>query len=152
MTSLSNKFTRNTLITSFEEWQYFTGITAVGENYFQVCSNLKFLTPPPTLTSLATYAIYQTSSLDHIVFPSSVTNLRNGVAQAPRLRWVIVLATNPPSVNSGAFGSTGNCKIYVPDESLTSYKSSWTNHTSRLKSLKDFPTDFPDDAEELGLV
>lgn len=151
VTSLQSKFTRNTLITSFNEWKFFIKNTAVNENYFQACSNLKYLTPPPSLIAIATYAIYQTN-LDHIVFPQTVTNLRNGAAHAPRMRWVIVLATTPPSLNNGGFSSTNNCKIYVPDASLASYKSTWTNHTSRLKSLNDFSNDFPEDAEELGIV
>lgn len=81
VTSIGAKFKGNTEITSFEELEYFTGLTEVsGNGYdggaFQGCSNLEKVVLPNTITSIKYAAFRDTAKLDMII-PSSVTNIEN---------------------------------------------------------------------------
>ncbi|MFZ2756302.1 MAG: hypothetical protein WAY93_05495, partial [Atopobiaceae bacterium] len=61
------------------------------------------------------------------------------------LQYVVCNATTPPTITSNTFTSSNNCKIYVPDDSVASYKAAtnWSTYASRIFSLTQFAIDFP---------
>ena len=101
VTSLGVVFKGDTTITSFEELQYFTGLSAISANAFRNCSNLTgtlyipnsvtsigdyafsncgftgSLTIPNSVTTIASYAFQNCSGLNSITLPNSVTSIRN---------------------------------------------------------------------------
>lgn len=99
------------------------GITSVGYNAFRDCDSLTDVTIPNTATSIETYAFM------------GCTNLES----------VTVLRTQPPTLYEDAFRNTNNqFLIYVPDESLTAYKtaSQWSNYSSRIFGI--LASQYPD--------
>lgn len=123
----------------FNELQYFTGLTAIGDNAFSGCVNLSAITLPPTITSIGNYAFGYSvdnqgypvpcSSLQSIVIPPSVTTIGAYAFSQSGLTEVIL----PPSVTSIgtlAFGDCDNLEyVYLP-ASVTSIEGNAFTGTS----------------------
>ena len=77
VTSIVTVFRSNTTITSFDELQYFTGLTAIEDFAFASCNNLKSVTIPNSVTSLGHSAFEGCSSLASVDLPGSVTTIEN---------------------------------------------------------------------------
>ena len=76
VSDLGGAFQYNENITSFDELQYFTGLTAIGNGAFNGCSNLTSVILPESITSIGNYAFYACSSLTgNLVIPNSVTTI-----------------------------------------------------------------------------
>lgn len=54
---------------------------------------------------------------------------------------IIILATIPFSLSSGALNETKNCPIYVPDEAVDAYKTAtnWAAYADRIKPISEKP-------------
>ena len=75
VTDLGVVFKQNYSITSFDELQYFTGLTSIGEKAFAWCHGLTSIVIPSTVTSLGFEAFYDCRSLLSITIPASVTTI-----------------------------------------------------------------------------
>ncbi len=75
VTDLGTVFTSNTNITSFDELQYFTGLTSIGGSAFWYCSGLTGVTIPNSVTSIGSSAFSGCSSLTSVTIPNSVTSI-----------------------------------------------------------------------------
>lgn len=62
-----------TNITSFDELQYFSGLTEIPESLFEQCGSLSSVTMPSTITDIGDYAFDSCSGLTSITIPNSVT-------------------------------------------------------------------------------
>lgn len=97
------------------------------------CSNLRIVKLPSTLTQVDALFITRCASLQALV----------------------MLATTPPTVNYrgendtflGGTTTNQNLKIYVPDESVSLYKTEkgWRDRASNIFPMSQFATDFPND-------
>ena len=67
VTSLGDVFMGNSEITSFDELQYFTGLTTIPDNAFYGCGSLKSIRLPKSLTSIGEYAFEDCTSLETVV-------------------------------------------------------------------------------------
>ena len=85
-------------------------ITSFGSNVFDGCTRLSSITIGSGITSIGDYALRDCSGLTRIT----------------------VNATTPPTLGSNALDNTNNCPIYVPCESVASYKLAWSNYSSRI--------------------
>ena len=79
VSDLGLAFTGNTNITSFDELQYFVGLTSIGESAFSGCSGLTSLMIPNTVTSIGNQAFLRCSSMTNISIPNSVTTIGSDV-------------------------------------------------------------------------
>ena len=79
VTSIGTVFSEEWEITSFDELQYFTGLTAIDDNAFAGCDGLTSITLPNTVTSLGTYAFSGCDGLTSFIIPSSVMTLNDAV-------------------------------------------------------------------------
>ena len=75
VTDLGYAFRYNTDITSFDELQYFTGLSSIGSDAFRGCSGLTLITLPDSLTNIGTAAFQDCSGLTSITIPTSITSL-----------------------------------------------------------------------------
>lgn len=75
VTDIGTVFKQNTSIKSFDELQYFTGLTSLGSSAFSDCSGLTSITIPNSVTSIGSNAFSCCSSLTNITIPSSVTSI-----------------------------------------------------------------------------
>ena len=72
--NIGTAFKNNSQITSFDELQYFTGLTSIGDNTFMYCTKLQSVVLPNSLESLGGAFCY-CSSLKSIFIPSLVTSI-----------------------------------------------------------------------------
>ena len=73
--NLGRVFSNNTEITSFNELQYFTGLTIIGNDAFRECSGLSSVPIPNSVTSIGNYAFYGCSALTSVTIPNLVTSI-----------------------------------------------------------------------------
>jgi hypothetical protein len=75
VTELGEVFKGNTEITSFDELQYFTGLTTIGNDAFRDCSGLTSVTIPNSVTSIGEWSFMGCIGLTSIVIPANVTSI-----------------------------------------------------------------------------
>ncbi len=92
VTKLEGVFKNNTEITSFDEMQYFTGLSVITEQAFYDCSNLTSITIPNCVTSIGSNAFNGCSSLTDVT-----------------VSW-----TTPLAISSSTFSNRANATLYVP--------------------------------------
>ncbi len=154
-------FAENTTITSFDEFQYFTGLTRLnyeeeGDDYFGTfyrCTNLSSIVLPPTLKTISVASFRECTSLSEITIPASVTNIQAlAFLGCPQLD-VIMESETPCTLSKDSHGTydhpysfgflTGMVQtIYVPtEECLDTYKNAtwWTSYKWKMKWIGDAP-------------
>ena len=77
VTDLGSVFKQNTTIMSFDELQYFTGLTAIGASAFLGCSSLINICIPNSVTTIGSSVFEGCISLTSVNIPCSVTTLEN---------------------------------------------------------------------------
>ena len=75
VTNLGQVFNNNSEITSFDELQYFTGLTNVGASAFDHCTGLLSVVLPETITKISNYAFWCCGQLTSINFPDGLTEI-----------------------------------------------------------------------------
>ena len=108
VTDLGIVFKNNTAITSFNELQYFTGLTSIGNNTFNSCNGLTSITIPNSVTSIGNSAFIYCSGLTSITIPNSVTSIENyAFFSCSGLTSIVVEEGN------GNYDSRGNCNAII---------------------------------------
>ena len=107
VTSLANKFNYNKEITSFDELQYFTGLSSIGRDFYG-CKNLRSVTLPTSLTSISTAAFSSCESLRKIHIPEKVNSIGfNPFSSCTNLEEMTVATNNP------YFDSRNGCNAII---------------------------------------
>ena len=75
ITDLGESFINNGLIETFEEFQYFTGVTEIESGAFNGCTSLTSITLPESVTSLGAFCFNYCPSLTSINIPEGITSL-----------------------------------------------------------------------------
>ena len=74
VTSLGNAFKSSSEITSFNELQYFTGLTEIGENAFNG-SSLVSVSLPNSLNTIGVQAFYNCNKLEDVTLPEGLNSI-----------------------------------------------------------------------------
>lgn len=115
------------------------GVTSIGSYAFSYCSSLSSVTIPSSVTSIGGYAFRNCSSLLSVTIPNSVTNIgARAFRNCTSLSSMTIYATTPPTLdNTNALQNTNDCPIYVPSESVETYKaaSGWSTYASRIQAI-----------------
>jgi hypothetical protein len=132
-----------------------TNLISIDGSAFHSSGFSKAVVLPEGLTTIGGSAFNSVNAafIYSIVLPSTITSLGTYSLYAKNAKYYVCKATTPPSISTYTFQSTGS--IYVPDESVSAYKTAetWaTRYSNRIKSFTEFIAAFPEDAEELGLV
>ena len=101
VTDLGAVFMQNETITSFDELQYFTGLTSIGYYEFRYCSGLTSVTIPINVTSIGNCAFQYCTGL------TSVT----------------VEMETPLTIGSNSFSNRANATLYVPTGCKAAYEA-----------------------------
>lgn len=91
------------------------------------------------VTSIKRYAFPYSDNLLYITIPSSVSRIgQQSFRSCPMIVSITIKATTPPTLeNANAFTDTGSGPIYVPAESVDTYKSAsnWSSLASRIQAI-----------------
>lgn len=74
--------------------------------------------------------------LRDLTIPKSVTSIGNNAFDSRWIRNLIFESYIPPSITS-LVGTNGSINIYVPDEAVDTYKSTWNNLSSRIYGISE---------------
>ena len=119
VTDLGQVFMDNGDIHTFDELQYFTGLTFIGENAFSYCG-LTSVVLPNTVTEIRGGAFYACGGLLSITFSASLTSIGYASFYASGLLSISI----PASVtNINGFGANGNLESIIVEEGNTVYDS-----------------------------
>ena len=115
VTSLRGEFTSNTQITSFNELQYFTGLTSINFYSFKDCSNLTSVVIPESVLSIAEHAFYGCNSLTSVTIPNSVTYIGPLAFISCSSLTSITIPNSVSRIDYQAFQGTGLTSIRIPN-------------------------------------
>lgn len=113
--------------------------TKIGDSSFYRCSGLTSVTILDSVTSIGTSAFYNCSSLTSVTIPSSVTSIEaNAFYNCRNLTNITIEATTPPTIKFSTLDNGNDCPIYVPSESVETYKAAeyWSNYASRIQAIQ----------------
>lgn len=134
VTSLGTVFNRKDNISSFNELQYFTGLTAIDDEAFEYCGGLSSVIIPPNVNRIGERAFASC----HL---TSVT-ISNGVKTIGREAFVgctnmtsITIPSSVTSIEQSAFYASGLTSIEIPS-SLTSIEDYTFRECFSLTSVK----------------
>ena len=135
VTSLGVVFKGNTEITSFNELQYFTGLTEIPRQAFMSCSNLTSVVIPDNITQIGYSAFDDCYALASINLPSTITNIDGAAFSDCRSLTSITLPEGIPSIGDWFFDNcTGLTEIVIPS-SVTSIGQNAFSGCSGLTSV-----------------
>lgn len=126
-------------ISSFNELQYFTRLTQIYVRAFYNSSITETIVPNG-VTKLSTECFRLCSSLKTLVLPASLTAIENyAFHQIPAMKDVLIYATTPPEMIGTNSFPNGLTAIHVPASSVNTYKSAswWSNYASRIYAIQE---------------
>ena len=104
----------NTEITSFDELQYFTGLTSIEENAFMFCNSLTSVTLPNAVTSIGSYAFAYCISLTSVSLPNSLTTIGDFAFTNATSLSTIELPLSLMDIGMMAFDNCGLVSVVIP--------------------------------------
>jgi len=90
-------------------------VTAIGDNAFMGCSNLRGVTFPATLTSIGQYAFKECTGIASVVIPSTLTDLGDGAFLWCTSLAEVTLPDNLTRIGKGMFEGAAFTEIELPN-------------------------------------
>ena len=113
-------------------------LTTAEYKVFYDCTSLESLTLPDKLTEIGDSFCMWCENLKNVTFGSGLKKIgEHAFWECPSLEWIECDIVTPPAIGDEPFpvsdswsGEEVTYKIYVPDESLASYKSEWKEYNA----------------------
>ena len=116
VTDLGQVFYNNRTITTFDELQYFTGLSSIENSAFYWCTSLSSIVMPDSVISIGDYAFLNCTSLASVIIPDSVISIGD---YAFRFCSGLTSVEIPNSVtyigNYAFYGCTGLTSVGIPN-------------------------------------
>ena len=115
-----------------------SGVTSIADHTFGGCSSLTSIDIPSGVTRIGESAFSNCSGLTSVTIPSGVTSIDYYVFQnCSGLTSITCNAATPPTLGLSSFTNTNDCPIYVPCDSVDTYKaaSGWSTYASRIQAI-----------------
>ena len=113
-------------------------VTTIGKTAFISCKGLTSVTIGNSVTSIGVQAFNGCRGLTSVTIPNSVTTIGSSAfGSCTGLTSIVIEATTPSVLGDGAFSYTNDCPIYVPSESVETYKTAsvWSTYASRIQPI-----------------
>ena len=123
VTDLGQVFNGKTDITSFDELQYFTGLTNIGGYAFKGCTNLTSIVFPNSVTSIRSYAFWNCSSLSSITFPDYLKNIYQAAFAGCSSLTSVTIPNSVTYIERWVFGNCSNLTSITVESENTAYDS-----------------------------
>ncbi|WP_296864525.1 leucine-rich repeat domain-containing protein [uncultured Methanobrevibacter sp.] len=137
-------------------------VVSIGDNAFINCTGLTSITIPNSVASIGDGAFSDCNGLTSINIPDSVTSIGNGAfsyctsltsvtignkvesisdyafSGCNGLTSITLLNTTPPTIQSSTLPSNTTYTIYVPSESVETYKAAqyWNSKASQIQAIQ----------------
>ena len=105
--------TEKTSIYSFKEFQYFTGVTIIGNDVFSGCSNLFEIMIPNNIKTIGDYAFANCTSLSCITIPKNVTSIGTYAFSGCSSLTSITILNDAISVGANAFANAPQLESFT---------------------------------------
>lgn len=110
-------------------------VTSIGDSAFENCESLTSINIPNSVTSIGNTVFQNCGNLTSVTIGNGITSIGNTVfTNCSYLSSITCNSTTPPTLGFAALNGT-NCPIYVPSESVESYKTAWGAYASRIQSI-----------------
>ena len=117
-------------ITSFDELQYFVGLTSIRDHAFSECTGLTSITIPNSVTTIGTGAFDGCTGLTSITIPNSVTTIGSCAFSGCTGLTSITIPNSVTSIGGYAFSEcTGLTSITIPNSVTTIGKYAFSECT-----------------------
>ena len=113
VTDLGTVFKENQKITSFNELEYFTGLTTIGDQAFWYSKSLKSVRLPETVTVLGNSAFGECQGLEQVTMPAGIKTMGNQVFAGCKLASV-TLPNALESINYACFTGVPISSLHIP--------------------------------------
>ena len=100
---LGTVFKGNVNIVTFDELQYFTGLTEIASYAFSQCAKLTSVTIPSGVTKIGRFAFARCISLTSIEIPNSMTNIGDAAFSYCTSLTSVTIGNSVKSISEGAF-------------------------------------------------
>ena len=114
-------------------------LTTIGQGAFHGCIALKSIDIPANVTTIESGAFAWCEVLESITIPNSVTSMGAYIFEwCTSLTTVYCQSTTPPTIGINIFSNTSSdIKIYVPAESVDTYKSAtnWSTYADCIVAM-----------------
>lgn len=111
-------------------------LNEIGHYAFRDCLNFRSINIPSTLRRITIGCFYNCDGLGDIILPSSINEINDDAFRdCSGLYNVILYSVTPPALGTNVFtNANSNLKIYVPAQSVDSYKSAsgWSDYASKI--------------------
>ncbi len=133
--NLGTLFSNNSSIKTFDELQYFTGLTSIKTSAFYNCSSLTSITIPNSVTSIGYYAFLGCSSLASVTIPNSVTSIGASAFRGCSSLTSVTIPNSVTSIGEGTFYDCNSLTSITIPNSVTSIGASAFRGCSSLTSV-----------------
>ena len=116
-----------------------TGVTSIGDLAFSSCFTLTGITIPDSVTSIGQQAFQGCTGMTSVTIGTGITEIKAyAFSGCTSLTNITINSITPPTLGSSAFSDTNGCPIYVPAESVQTYKNAggnWVYLSNRIQAI-----------------
>ncbi len=123
VTNIGTVFKSNNNITSFEELQYFTGLTSIEYQAFNGCRSLVSIVLPNSITSIGNSSFAGCNALSSIDIPSSVATIESGAFTSCYAFTEVTIPATVTNIGDNPFLSCRNLESITVEEGNPNYIS-----------------------------